>query len=69
MDATPTAELEPTTEDYVQSDEVDMGMTYDSLSIYGQLRKIFKCGPVSMFQTLVNKSLNAPAEVNNWSHI
>jgi NAD+ synthase (glutamine-hydrolysing) len=29
LDATPTAELEPITKEYVQSDEVDMGMTYD----------------------------------------
>ncbi|EHA8589002.1 putative Glutamine-dependent NAD(+) synthetase [Cocos nucifera] len=32
-------------------DEVDMGMTYEELSIYGRLRKIFRCGPVSMFQS------------------
>ena len=38
--ATPTAELEPTTENYVQSDEVDMGMTYQELSVFGRLRKI-----------------------------
>jgi NAD+ synthase (glutamine-hydrolysing) len=25
-------------------------MTYEELSIYGRLRKIFRCGPVSMFQ-------------------
>lgn len=29
LNATPTAELEPITGDYVQADEVDMGMTYD----------------------------------------
>ncbi|MCO5595719.1 hypothetical protein L7F22_049765 [Adiantum nelumboides] len=33
-------------------DEVDMGMTYEELSMYGRLRKIFMCGPVSMFQHL-----------------
>ena len=27
IEATPTAELEPITKDYVQSDEIDMGMT------------------------------------------
>lgn len=27
-----------------------MGMTYEELSVYGRLRKIFRCGPVSMFQ-------------------
>lgn len=34
----------------VQIDEVDMGMTYSDLSLYGRLRKISLCGPVSMFQ-------------------
>ena len=29
-----------------------MGMTYEELSMYGRLRKIFRCGPVSMFQVL-----------------
>ncbi|ODQ77256.1 hypothetical protein BABINDRAFT_163755 [Babjeviella inositovora NRRL Y-12698] len=49
LTATPTAELEPITKDYVQSDEVDMGMSYDELSIFGRLRKVDKCGPYSMF--------------------
>jgi hypothetical protein len=30
-----------------------MGMTYEELSIYGRLRKIFRCGPVSMFQVCI----------------
>ncbi|KAI8072698.1 hypothetical protein BC940DRAFT_339223 [Gongronella butleri] len=54
LNATPTAELEPITKDYVQSDEVDMGMTYDDLTIYGRLRKIERCGPFSMFSKLVH---------------
>jgi NH3-dependent NAD+ synthetase len=29
LDATPTAELEPITENYVQADEADMGMSYE----------------------------------------
>eukprot|EP00026_Physarum_polycephalum_P002922 Phypoly_transcript_02931.p1 GENE.Phypoly_transcript_02931~~Phypoly_transcript_02931.p1 ORF type:complete len:670 (+),score=60.98 Phypoly_transcript_02931:109-2118(+) len=53
LTATPTAELEPITEKYVQSDEADMGMTYEELSIFGRLRKIDRCGPVSMFEHLV----------------
>ncbi|KAK8928797.1 hypothetical protein KSP39_PZI017535 [Platanthera zijinensis] len=48
--APPTAELEPIRSNYNQLDEVDMGMTYEELSVYGRLRKIFRCGPVSMFQ-------------------
>jgi NAD+ synthase (glutamine-hydrolysing) len=50
--APPTAELEPITADYVQSDEVDMGMTYDDLGVYGRLRKLARCGPVTMFEKL-----------------
>ncbi|KDQ51052.1 hypothetical protein JAAARDRAFT_41517 [Jaapia argillacea MUCL 33604] len=55
LDATPTAELEPITETYVQSDEADMGMTYDDLSVFGRLRKVEKCGPYSMFTKLVHE--------------
>eukprot|EP00249_Psilotum_nudum_P015514 c25368_g1_i1 orf=97-2295(+) len=50
--APPTAELEPIRSNYSQLDEVDMGMTYEELSMYGRLRKIFMCGPVSMFEHL-----------------
>ncbi|GAA6020062.1 hypothetical protein JCM10207_006773 [Rhodosporidiobolus poonsookiae] len=52
LHATPTAELEPITHNYVQSDEVDMGMTYDELSVYGRLRKQEKMGPYAMFVKL-----------------
>ncbi|KAH9844511.1 Glutamine-dependent NAD(+) synthetase [Teratosphaeria destructans] len=61
LDAVPTAELEPIVEAdtttgkaaYVQSDEADMGFTYDELSIFGRLRKQFKLGPVGAFERLV----------------
>ncbi|KIY65087.1 glutamine-dependent NAD synthetase with GAT domain-containing protein [Cylindrobasidium torrendii FP15055 ss-10] len=55
LTAVPTAELEPITKSYVQSDEVDMGMTYDELSVFGRLRKVEKCGPYSMFTKLVHE--------------
>lgn len=54
LDATPTAELEPITENYTQSDEVDMGMTYAELSIFGRLRKVSKLGPWGMYERLVH---------------
>ncbi|KAG0258698.1 glutamine-dependent NAD(+) synthetase [Actinomortierella ambigua] len=54
LTATPTAELEPITATYVQSDEVDMGMTYDELTVFGRLRKVNKCGPYSMFTKLLH---------------
>ena len=36
---------------YIQD---DMGMTYDELSVFGRLRKIYRCGPYSMFCKLVH---------------
>lgn len=42
-----------------QLDEVDMGMTYEELSVYGRLRKIFRCGPVSMFKVRLLFSSNS----------
>ena len=54
VEATPTAELRPIThededgKDHSQTDEEDMGMTYEELGYFGRLRKISRCGPVSM---------------------
>ncbi|KAL2759369.1 hypothetical protein ACRALDRAFT_2038250 [Sodiomyces alcalophilus JCM 7366] len=53
--ATPTAELEPITADYVQSDEVDMGMSYKQLSRFGHLRKVNRLGPYGMFLHLLEE--------------
>ena len=62
--APPTAELEPIRENYVQTDEEDMGMSYDELGTYGRLRKIMRLGPVAMFKRLrtvewANRGLSA----------
>ncbi|KAB8200510.1 hypothetical protein BDV34DRAFT_217079 [Aspergillus parasiticus] len=54
LNATPTAELEPITSTYVQSDEADMGVTYAELSTFGYLRKIAKLGPWSMYERLLH---------------
>mmetsp|Transcript_33983 Transcript_33983/g.82190 ORF Transcript_33983/g.82190 Transcript_33983/m.82190 type:complete len:741 (+) Transcript_33983:63-2285(+) len=58
--APPTAELRPidaataTAEaGHSQTDEEDMGMSYEELGYFGRLRKISRCGPVSMFKKLV----------------
>lgn len=57
--APPTAELRPLAEgasdadEHSQVDEDDMGMTYAELSQFGRLRKVARCGPVSMFQNLL----------------
>jgi len=58
--APPTAELRPMTKEdeggeHTQNDEEEMGMTYEELSFFGRLRKISRCGPVSMFQKLCVK--------------
>ncbi len=62
VEAPPTAELEPITETYTQEDEADMGMTYDELSRFGRLRKIDRCGPVSMFEKLVHEWDHLPPQ-------
>ncbi|CAH1250576.1 NADSYN1 [Branchiostoma lanceolatum] len=65
-DAPPTAELEPLAEGQIaQTDEEDMGMSYEELSIYGRLRKMMKCGPYSMFCKLIHtwKNTCSPAQV------
>ncbi|MYG00388.1 NAD(+) synthase [Candidatus Poribacteria bacterium] len=61
LEAPPTAELEPITETYTQIDEEDMDMTYAELSRFGQLRKVHRCGPVSMFEKLVQEWNHLPA--------
>jgi NAD+ synthase (glutamine-hydrolysing) len=58
--AKPTAELEPITESYTQEDEADMGLTYEELSRFGRLRKIHRCGPLSMFEKLVHEWQHLP---------
>lgn len=54
LDAVPTAELEPITADYVQSDEADMGVSYAELSVFGRLRKVERLGPWGMFSKLLH---------------
>ena len=53
FDGLSAAELEPVTETYSQKDEVDMGMTYAELGVFGRYRKINALGPVAMFERLV----------------
>jgi NAD+ synthase (glutamine-hydrolysing) len=60
IEARPTAELRPVGSDSsgFQDDEVEMGMTYAELEMFGTLRKEKKCGPVSMFRILIDKWAN-----------
>ncbi|KAF1833674.1 glutamine-dependent NAD(+) synthetase with GAT domain-containing protein [Decorospora gaudefroyi] len=55
IEATPTAELEPLTEGYAQSDEADMGMTYAELSEFGRCRKERKLGPYGTWIRLAHE--------------
>jgi len=52
VEAPPTAELEPITAEHKQTDEADMGMTYAELGIFGRLRKVYRSGPVGMYERL-----------------
>ena len=54
--ATPTAELRPLGEGQLtaQADEDEMGMTYAELKCFGKLRKVYCCGPVTMFERLLS---------------
>jgi len=66
LDAPPTAELEPLHEgEIAQTDEVDMGMTYEELSTFGRLRKVSSCGPYGMFIKLLDLWRNhcSPAQI------
>ncbi|KAJ2311343.1 glutamine-dependent NAD(+) synthetase [Coemansia sp. Cherry 401B] len=54
LSAMPSAELVPHSETYVQSDEVEMGMSYDELGVFGRLRKCEGCGPYSMVTRLLH---------------
>jgi len=54
-EAPPTAELELIRDDYVQTDEEDMGMSYEELGVYGRLRKIARLGPVEMYKRLLHE--------------
>lgn len=45
LEATPSAELIPLSDQGPQSDEQEMGITYKELSVFGQLRKNERLGP------------------------
>lgn len=40
--------------------QVEMGMSYEELSWFGRLRKVHRCGPVSMFRNLVYEWSDLP---------
>lgn len=60
MEAVPSAELIP---GQSQSDEQEMGLTYEELSILGRLRKIERLGALSMYNRLKHIWPFSPTEV------
>lgn len=57
-EAKPSAELrpfDPNSSYSTQDDEEEMGLTYAELDEFGRMRKIERCGPLSMFERLVIK--------------
>lgn len=63
LDATPSAELIPFTSDSdagVQSDEAEMGFTYDELSWFGRMRKSLHKGAYGQWLELVRARPTAP---------
>lgn len=53
--ASPSAELAPADEAGPQSDEREIGLTYEELSRLGYLRKVERCGPLETFERLVHE--------------
>lgn len=47
-----TADATPKKLAHQQLDEADMGMSYEELGWFGRLRKIHRCGPLSMYHKL-----------------
>lgn len=61
VEAIPAAELEPSIEGIEpQTDEADMGITYEELDTLGKLRSLNRCGPYSMFTRLCSAFPSIP---------
>ncbi|KAJ9086355.1 glutamine-dependent NAD(+) synthetase [Entomophthora muscae] len=65
LSAMPSAELIPTSsEAEEQSDELEMGMSYAELSVFGRLRQVLRLGPYGMTQRLLSEwPLLSPSEI------
>ncbi|KFG61547.1 putative glutamine-dependent NAD(+) synthetase protein [Toxoplasma gondii RUB] len=66
VDMPPTAELRPVDEGKQQTDEEEMGMTYEELGWFGRLRKASRCGPFSMLKRLLDawRDRYSPSVIN-----
>ncbi|KAI6227386.1 Glutamine-dependent NAD(+) synthetase [Aphelenchoides fujianensis] len=55
IDAIPTAELRPLKDgEVVQTDEAEIGLTYEELAVIGSIRRPGCCGPYAMFLKLAS---------------
>jgi len=63
LTAAPTAELQPSDGSHVQTDEEDMGLTYNELAEFGRHRMDKMCGPFSMFDQLQEVWPEMPIEL------
>jgi NAD+ synthase (glutamine-hydrolysing) len=63
LEATPTAELRPLdiSGKSNQSDETEIGFSYEEINLFGRLRKTLRHGPLSMFSHLNNLWNKLPA--------
>lgn len=59
----PSAELRPMAPgEAIQDDEAEMGLTYGELSLFGRLRRVLRCGPLSMLRHTLMTAVAAPSK-------
>lgn len=60
--ATPSAELTPPGEHGPQTDENEIGLTYEQTARLGELRGVQRCGPLETFERLAHEWAPLPAD-------
>lgn len=69
LTATPTAELEPVTEDYTQSDEADMGITYAELTAFGMTHLVLAACDIFLTKTGRLRKERKMGPLSMWQHL
>lgn len=69
LNATPTAELEPVTEDYTQSDEADMGLTYAELTAFGISPVVLPACGIFLIQIGRLRKERKMGPLSMWQHL
>lgn len=69
LTATPTAELEPVTEDYTQSDEADMGITYAELTAFGMNPIVRPVCEIFLIKTGRLRKERKMGPLSMWQHL